>query len=426
LANKTQRLTLPSIITGVFTRAIPEDERGEDLTAARGKTRCEMVSDFGRLEELSPEWRRLWKSDPRAEIFQSPEWAIAWWGSFGHHYTLCSLVVFAAGEIVGIVPLVKRNGVIQFLGTPEADYADIVCPEEWSSRVLAAALQTLQESMTGWNECCWRHLSENSRVVRHYRALPRPLLANLRCITTEHYQIFLPDRGGAGFDSVLRKQHTKRIRNKLQKAGKVRFRELETQHEAETHLTSFFDHHVRRFAVTGRRSVYAAAESRQFVRALVEELGLGERLRFGVLELDSRPLAWYFGFEVNGKFLLYQHTFDLDAAGYTPGELLLWNLLAYSRDHFIREFDFGSGDELYKNRFSNCSRETFSLFIEPRSFAGRVRGLVRSSQNYVQPLLRSVKKKVKSRATMRALRSLRRWKVAASAGRKKTDENGVL
>lgn len=399
-----------------------EDQPRGTVTSARGVLRCEVVRDFRRLEEVSSQWRRLWQSDAQAEIFQTPEWAIAWWHSFGHRYTLCSLVVYAADEIVGIVPLVQRNGVIQLLGTPEADYADIICSEQWTSRVLTAAIETLLDSNTGWNECCWQHLSKDSRVVRHYRELPRQLLVNVHCAATDQYQIFLPEKDRVGFDSVLRKHHTKRIRNKLQKAGKVRFRHIESQQEAEAQLTNFFDQHVRRFAGTGRRSIYAAPESRQFLKAVVQELGLRDKLRFGVLELDDRPLAWHFGFEVNGKFLLYQHTFDLDAAAYTPGELLLWNLLAYSRDHLIREFDFGNGDELYKNRFSNSSRETFSIFLEPRGFAGRIRGLVRSTENYVQPLLRNLRKKVKSRATMRAVRWVRRWKIAASAARVKTNK----
>jgi CelD/BcsL family acetyltransferase involved in cellulose biosynthesis len=418
LADKTQSLTFPTFATDIFTVSVAENQPREAVTSAQAVLRCELVTDFRRLQELAPEWQRLWQSDPQAEIFQTPEWAISWWRSFGHRCTLCSLVMFAGDEVVGIVPLVKRNGVIQFLGTPEADYADIVCAEEWASRVLATAFQTLLES-PGWNECCLHHLSKNSRVMRHYRDLPRPLLPTVSCMTSDPYQIFLPNEGGAGFDSVLRKHHTKRIRNKLQKAGQVRFRHLETPQEAETQLSNFFDQHVRRFAGTGRQSIYADPEARQFLKALVEELGLRHRLRFGVLELDNRPLAWHLGFEVNAKFLLYQHTFDLDAASYTPGELLLWNLLAYSRDHGIREFDFGSGDELYKNRFSNSSRETFSLFLEPRSFTGRIRSLVRSTENYVQPLLRSLKRKVKSRATMRAVRSVRRWKLAASAGIKR-------
>jgi CelD/BcsL family acetyltransferase involved in cellulose biosynthesis len=426
LDSKTHSLTLPTLATDIFTVGVSQDKSGESLAAARSGLRCEMVSDFRRLEELSSEWKRLWKSDSRAEIFQSPEWAMAWWRSFGHRYTLCSLLVFAADEMVGIVPLVKHDSVIQFLGTPEADYADIVCSEEWASRVLSAALETLQGSTTGWTECCLQHLSKDSRVMRYYRDLPRRLLATVSCMTAEPYQIFVPGKDAAGFDSVLRKHHTKRIRNKLQKAGQVRFRHLETQQEAKAQLSNFFQQHVRRFAATGRRSVYAAAESRQFISALVEDAGLAEGLRLGVLELDGRPLAWSLGFEGSGKFMLYQHTFDLDAAGYTPGELLLWYLLAYSRDHGIKEFDFGAGDELYKNRFSNSSRETFSIFIAPRSLSGRLRVLARTTQNYVQPVLRTVKRNVKSRATLRVFRSLRKLKVAAAARVKKNPDGGVL
>ena len=206
----------------------------------------------------------------------------------------------------------------------------------------------------------------------------------------------------------------------------MQFRHLETQQELETHLTDFFRHHVRRFAATGRQSLCATPEFCQFMRALVAEFGPSDRLRFGVLELDGRPLAWHFGFEVNGKFLLYQHTFDLDASDYTPGELLLWNLLAYAKDHFIREFDFGTGDELYKTRFANYSRETFSIFIEPPRFAGRIRGLRRSLQGYVQPLYRTVKQFARSRATMRAFRSMRIWAMGTMAGLRQADKNGVL
>jgi CelD/BcsL family acetyltransferase involved in cellulose biosynthesis len=136
-----------------------------------------------------------------------------------------------------------------------------------------------------------------------------------------------------------------------------------------------------------------------------------------VLELDGRPLAWYFGFQVNGKFLLYQHTFDLDASAYTPGELLLWNLFEYARDHVAREFDFGNGDEPYKNRFANHSRETFSLYIEPFGWKGRTRGLTRKAQGYLLPSLLEIKQIAKShRTTLRAFRSIRMW-VLRTCGR---------
>ncbi len=380
-----------------------------NTSVQRTQLRCDVVSDFRRLQELSSEWTRLWKSDSQAEIFQTPEWAIAWWRSFGRRCTLCSLVVFAEDEVIGIVPLVKRDGVIQFLGTPEADYADIICEEEWAQEVLAVAFKTLRESVTGWSECVWQHLSKDSRIMRHYRALPRQLRGNLHCLVTERYQtILFRDNRDAVFTRLLGKKHTRRRQNKLQKAGQVRFRHLQTQQAAGTYLNDFFHHHVRRHAAIGKRSVYAAPESCQFIRTLFAKVG--SEARFGILELDGRPLAWHFGFQVNGKFLLYQHTFDLDAADYTPGELLLWNLFEYARDHVAREFDFGKGNESYKNRFANHSRETFSLFIEPFGFEGWTRGLARRVQASFLPYLWKIKETAKSHpATLRGFRSIRTW-----------------
>jgi hypothetical protein len=183
---------------------------------------------------------------------------------------------------------------------------------------------------------------------------------------------------------------------------------LETQQELEAYLNDFFRHHVRRHAVIGRESSCARPEYRQFVRALIKGLGPAERVRFGILELDSRPRAWHLGFQVNGKFLLYQHTFDLDAWDYSVGELLLRNLLEYAKDHAVREFDFGCGDEAYKCRFATHTRETFSLYVEPPDLRGRLRGLLRAGQGYSDPLTRHIRQRAKAHtSTFRLLRSIR-------------------
>jgi len=390
--------------------------------------RCEVVTDFHRLEQLWSQWERLWESDPRAEVFQTPEWTKAWWLSFGQHYSLCSLIVFSGDQVIGIVPLVRRQNSLQFLGTPEADYADIICEERRAAEVLAVALKTLLESVEGWKECAFQHLSKHSRVVRYYNRLPRGIRSRVQCVPAERQQtIILRDQRERVFKSLLGKHHTRRLQNKLRKAGTLQFRHLETPQEVEQYLPDFFRHHVRRHAALGRRSSCATPEFCQFIWALIQELGPSGRVRFGVLELDGRPLAWDLGFLVNGKFLLYQHTFDLDAWHYTPGEVLLWNALEYARDHVTREFDFGKGDELYKDRFANYSRETYSLFVEPRGLGGRVRGMGRAIQAYVQPGLWKIKEAVKSqRTTLRAFRSIRMWMMGTWGCFRQARANGAL
>jgi CelD/BcsL family acetyltransferase involved in cellulose biosynthesis len=413
-----------SCAVGIVDRSARSAVSSPDAAADR----CEVVTDFCRLEELFSDWRRLWESDPRAEIFQTPEWGKAWWRAYGQNYQVRSVIVFAGHQVVGILPLVERNHFLQFLGTPEADYADVICEERRAGEVLGLALNALLECASDWEECTFLHLSRHSRVFRHYRTLPRPVRSRLHCIAADHqHTIILREQREEIFKSLLGKNHTRRLQNKLRKAGQLRFRHLETQQDAEQHLTEFFRHHIRRHAAIGRRSACASPEFQEFVRVAIQELGLKDKVRFGVLELDGRPLAWELGFQVNGKFLLYQHTFDMDASHYTPGEVLLWNALEYARDNVSREFDFGKGDELYKDRFANYWRETYSLFLEPRGLQGEIRGVKRDIEAFLQPALRKLKEVAKSnRVSLRAFRTVRMWLLGTAGCISRSREKGAL
>ena len=389
---------------------------------------CEVITDFRRLESLWLEWQRLWESDCRAEIFQTPGWAKAWWRSYGQQYTLCSVVVYEGDELIGVVPLVKRANVVQFLGTPQADYADIICQESRVTEVLAAAIRTLLSWSEGWSECVLHHLAKQSRIVRYHQELPRELRRRLHLVPTESYQtIVLRDNREEVFKEVTGKQHTRRRQNKLHKAGQVQFRHVETKVEAQQYLNDFFRHHVRRRAVIGKKSSCASPEFCNFLRALVDEIEPSDWLRFGVLELDSSALAWALGFRVNGKFLLYQHTFDVDAWDYSPGEVLLVKLLEYARKNITREFDFGKGREAYKNRFANHTRETFSLFIERPGLVGEMHGLLRETQGAVHLAVGKLERAVTAyRPALRLFRSFHTWTTEALSSARQPRKNKAL
>jgi CelD/BcsL family acetyltransferase involved in cellulose biosynthesis len=397
-------------------------------TSAGDGLRCEIVSDFSGLEKISSDWERLWQADPRAEIFQTFAWARAWWPSCGDGFAICSPVVFEGNKIVGILPLVKRGNILQFLGVPEADYADMLCEEGREAEVLTAALGALFKSGKQWDECILEHLAKEGRILRHVHELAGELRRHLRLVPGEGYQtILLHENREQIFNSLLGKHHTKRRQNKLKKAGELTLRRLVTESEVEQHLNYFCLHHTRRGALLGRESRCATQEYRQFLRAMFEQLDPNDRLRFEVLELDGHPFAWHFSFLVNGKFLLYQHTFDLDAWDYAPGEVLVSNLLRFAQDNVTREFDFGCGDEPYKRRFATHGRETFSLYVEPSSVQGRIRGWLRAAQGYFYPGVRHIKEKAKAHtSTFRVVRSIRIWTSGVLKRIRQSKENGTL
>ncbi len=342
---------------------------------------CQIISNFAQLEELATEWERLWRSDPNAEIFQQFTWARAWWQSFGSQFKLCVPVVYERGQVALILPLVERRGTLRFLGVPQSDYSDMLCCHPRPAQLLAIAFEALLRSAPEWKECILGDLRPDSHIVRAWGELPSQLRPLLQLETTHGCPtILLGEQREEVIASLLAGKHMRRRLQKLQKAGAVSFRHIESEPEAQQQLTHFFRCHRRRCAVFAKTSCFEEPEMRSMMRTLVAQMDLQRELRFGVLELNGRPLAWSLGFQVNGKYAYYQQTFDLDAEDYAPGEVLLHHLLSYARESVEREFDFLRGDEFFKRRFAAQINQCRTVYLQRSSIRGRLRGFQRSAQ----------------------------------------------
>ena len=342
---------------------------------------CQIISDFAQLEELATVWERLWRSDPNAEIFQRFTWVRAWWQSFGSRFKLCVPVVYERGQVSFILPLVERRGTLRFLGSPQSDYSDMLCCHARPAQLLAIALEALLRSAPEWKECILSNLRPDSHIVRAWSELPSQLRRHLQLGAT-HSCLTIPlgERREAVIDSLLAGKHMRRRLQKLQKAGVVSFRHIESEAEAQQQLTHFLRCHRRRCAVFAKTSSFEQPAMRSMMRKLVAQLDLRRELRFGVLELNGRPLAWSLGFQANGKYAFYQQTFDLDAEEYAPGEVLLHYLLSYAKESVEREFDFLRGNEFYKRRFAYQVSQCRTVYFQRPSIRGRLRGFQRSVQ----------------------------------------------
>jgi len=344
-------------------------------------TVCEIVTDFARLEELSPVWERWWRADPQAEAFQSFAWARAWWQAFGSGLKLCTPVIHERGQPVFILPLVQRGRRLVFLGTPQADYCDFLCSHPRPEEPFALALHGLLQSPLAWNECVLEELPPNSHTMQCWQRLPPRLRRWLQIRPTESCPtILLGNKRDEVLDSLTGKKHTRRRLNKLEKAGPVAFRHIENQDEAQAQLTSFFRSHLQRCALLAKTCSFENPSMCQFVRALMEQFDLRKELRFAVVELNGQPIAWSIGFLVNGKFGYYQQTFAVDAEQYAPGEVLMYYLLEYARQNVEREFDFMRREEFFKGRFATDVRRSCALYLERPGLAGQLRRLWRVAQ----------------------------------------------
>jgi CelD/BcsL family acetyltransferase involved in cellulose biosynthesis len=357
---------------------MPSDCKSSDIAASTSlktapKLRCELITEFERLEEHAAAWERFWKADPAGEIFQTLAWARAWWRANGNQYSLHSLAVYDDVALIGILPLVRCHDEIQFLGAPQADYTDVLCEEERALEVLTTAFSALLD-WGQWRECKLEHLPSHARITRYWRKLPSRLRRCSRLVFGTHCPTIMVR---ADCPDILRETaSTKKMRvhgNRLAKRGQVNFRFIDTRADAQEHLQNFFRQHVRRQILMGKTSNCQFPAFRGLLQGLTEELDLKDQLRFGVLELSGTPIAYQLGFDANGKYTMYQQTFDVNWWDSHPGNVMLRHILLFAHETGKRELDFSVGDEPYKGRYTNCVKDNSTLYLEP----GNVRGLVR-------------------------------------------------
>ena len=179
--------------------------------------------------------------------------------------------------------------------------------------------------------------------------------------------------GDAAADSeLLKKKSLRRHHNYFCRQGRLEFEDHAAAEDIVVHLDAFFQQHVERWGLTETPSQFLHEAPRAFVREIVRTLAPTGYLRFSVVSLDGRPIAFHLGFECNGRFIWYTPTFDVALARHSPGEVLIKYLLEDASARGLLEFDFGPGEEAFKYRFSNYARSISSAHVYRSQLAGRL------------------------------------------------------
>jgi CelD/BcsL family acetyltransferase involved in cellulose biosynthesis len=354
-------------------------------TEAEVQSGCRVLTAFAELERLAPAWERLWEASAPCEVFSTLAWARACWQAYGARRVLCTPVVHLDGRAVGILPLALEDRTLRFLGAPHADYNDLLCENGFGPAALERALDALAQLSLPWDRCLLENLAEESRLVAALDRLSPGLRGRLKLTVSGNCSALdlRADRPGL-LKAALGKESLRRHHKKLSKLGEVRLRHLEDPEEIERHLPAFFRLHVARRALAGDRSQFCRDEPRAFYRALVRELDPRAALRFAVLEVAGRPVAYHLGFESGGKFTWYKPAFDVAYWDYSPGEVLIKALLEYVASRELEEFDFTTGDEAFKGRFANRVRKQYTLHFFPPRARGRMYHLGLVAKEYLK------------------------------------------
>ena len=366
-----------------------------------------VIRELDELRALRDEWSTLFESAGTKTLYQSHLWHDLWLTSYLRSDDVLSIItVRREGRLVGIAPFLLRNRkvnglterTLSLIGGQNfaSDYCDLIAGEG-HPEIVEAVVNFLFDHLPDWTYLDLVNLPGHSP---HYEPLIRALKRRTSLVLIDKIAdaptLILNDYEAAR--GLLRKKSIKNKHNFLSKQGDLQFIELHACGRAESSLEKFFEQHIERWAALSKPSLFSNEVNRKFYRSLVKELSHLGMLRFCALELDGKPIAFHFGFELDRRFYYYKPTFDVGIREHSPGQVLLRFLLDAAITRELAEFDFTLGDEEYKYRFANTIRENFHVKV----YRGRFSFWGRQTRTRLGRMKRLLLRKRRNRATQKA------------------------
>ncbi|MBM83412.1 MAG: hypothetical protein CMJ78_22875 [Planctomycetaceae bacterium] len=163
-------------------------------------------------------------------------------------------------------------------------------------------------------------------------------------------------------------------RNQLKRQGTLEFRRAESKEEMYEVLPVLTELHIQRRADCGDESFLADDKGQRFVKQLIERFAESGLLQLHWLSLGEKIIALCMGFETQQSYSYYVPTFDSEWSKFAPGSVLLSYLIEDCINREIPTFDFGQGDESYKQRFATSSGQLNALHLFRRGIAALQKG----------------------------------------------------
>jgi CelD/BcsL family acetyltransferase involved in cellulose biosynthesis len=317
--------------------------------------------------EIILAWNNLVFRMERPEVFFTHQWALAASRAFSDSLCPLTFLVYDSGQLSGVASLAtnrESTDTAFFLTASTADYCDVVSSPETRGAVLAAVLQEMKRRNV--RNLVLANVPSESRTLRalavvagshHFHLHERPAYncGVIRLGDKEQRQAVLR--------SVLGKDLEKRGLKKLSQLGPIRITHLNRE-QLDVGLQSIVDAQISRFLATNRLSPLIQPQRRFFLAELGRLLSSAGWLKVSQLEVDSRPVAWNFGFRFFDSWFWYLPAFQVQYEKSSPGSCLLRLLTEEAcADPSVNRLDLGLGDEAYKERFSNavCSTRYLQL-----------------------------------------------------------------
>jgi CelD/BcsL family acetyltransferase involved in cellulose biosynthesis len=328
--------------------------------------RSRVVSTLQDVGLTGHAWNQLASRSLTNTVFQTHQWMRSWVATFGHGSEPVFISVSDGRAVTGVAPFVldrsrSYQATLRFAGHGRADYCDILAGSDHRENLdaIVAALAGIDD----WDMVKLSNVPSTSPTVS---GLPQ-LCAERGWHVAVRDQFACPALVVRGLEAEARRiQHKASLRRRVNffnRLGRLDYRDCHTHEAIEPYLERMFAQHIERRTRSGHDSMFNEPNNRRLYYELTSNFSGTGWVLFSVALLNDAPIACHFGFDYNDVVTWYKPTFDSSYASRSPGLLMVKHLIDYTVAQGRRELDFTVGDEPFKRRFTNVTRQTVEISI---------------------------------------------------------------
>jgi len=331
------------------------------------KLNYDIFEDFDILENI---WLSLEKSSD-VEVFNSFYWCKSWCNTYGltSSINLKIIVIYSGNDPVSIFPLCIRNSgfrsILEFIGEPFNDYnaplinTDRIKVDHLIEFLFNTIIPTIKYDLLLFSK-------QTNWLPKNYYSYFSSVQQNNTggsILISEDWKDFYENR----FNRKSRYKN-RRLLNNLRKNGDIKF-------ESEKHfgledtlniLIKYKSESYKRLNVTDFFKFNKNAINYfEFIKAL-DAYGYVD---IKCLLSNDEIIAVHCGFVYKNYYYYIMPSYDFSYKQFSPGKILLNNLIECAFNDSLDRFDFTIGDEPYKKEWFNREIPIYT-YIKFRTFYG--------------------------------------------------------
>ena len=328
-------------------------------------------------QDLETEWNHLLAESCSHVPFLRYEYLETWWqtrggGEWPQDARLAIVAARQEGRLVGIAPLFladwEGKPTLLLLGSIEiSDYLDLIArPADLPAftRELLAFLKSDASELPGWERLDLYNVIETSSTLPALRsAASEHGLAYAQENFRPAMTLSLPgdwETYLAGIDKKQRHEIRRKMRRAYSDSTPVRWYIARDPCAIDAEIEDF----LRLMALDAEKAAFLTPAMRENFRRTARCAFEQGCLLLAFLEIDGNKAATYLCFDYLDQLWVYNSGMDGTYTEYSPGWVLLGELLKWGNDNGRKVFDFMRGDEDYKARFGAKRREVLRVTLD--------------------------------------------------------------